>query len=243
KNRTRREKVRNLSIHEEGFDAENVCVGGDRMQITQEQVMEDDLIKQLTEGVSQWTYRPDLKNEEGLWANFKNILEYNNVAALDGKALTDQEFQQVKNQLSFSTFYDAAVFFRGENGKSQVRVQREDATLGTVHLDVINTREIAGGTTTYEVINQYESPKASIDGRDRLFDVTFVINGLPMIHIELNRPREGYRKAFHQINRYLSEGKFMGIYSTVRMFVVSNGTDTRYIAASSNLKEKEKVLT
>jgi type I restriction enzyme R subunit len=213
------------------------------MQITQEQVMEDDLIKQLTEGISQWTYRPDLKNEEGLWANFKNILEYNNVAALDGKSLTDQEFQQVKNQLSFSTFYDAAVFFRGENGKSQVRVQREDATLGTVHLDVINTREIAGGTTTYEVINQFESPKASIDGRDRRFDVTLLINGLPMIHIELKSRREGYRKAFHQINKYLSEGKFMGIYSTLQMFVVSNGTDTRYIAASSNLKEKEKFLT
>lgn len=213
------------------------------MQITQEDVMEKDLIEELTEGVSQWVYRPDLKNEEALWVNFKHILEFNNTAALDGHPLTTQEFQQVKNQLSFSTFYDAAVFFRGENGKSQVRVQREDATLGTIHLDVINTREIAGGTTTYEVINQFEAEKSTVSDRNRRFDVTLLINGLPMIHIELKSRREGYMQAFRQINKYLVEGKFRGIYSTLQMFVVTNGTDTRYIAASSNLKEKQQFLT
>src|SRR5699024_12815400 len=95
------------------------------MQITQEQVMEEDLIQQLTEGVSQWTYRPDLKNEAGLWANFKNFLEYNNVPELDGQALTDQEFQQVKNQMSYSTFYVAIVFFHDENWTYHMLVHRE----------------------------------------------------------------------------------------------------------------------
>ena len=73
-----------------------------------EKTIEDKLIEQLTEGKSQWTYRPDLHTEEELWANLRSILERGNKAVLDGKPLTDQEFEQVKNQLSFATFYDAA---------------------------------------------------------------------------------------------------------------------------------------
>lgn len=213
------------------------------MEFTSELQMEKNLIKQLTEGTSQWTYRPDLKTEEDLWNNFKNILEFNNVATLDEVPITRQEFQQIKNQLNFANFYDAAVFLRGENGKSKVSVQREDATLGTVHLDVINSREIAGGSSVYEVINQFQSLKDGLKDRDRRFDVSLLINGLPLIHIELKSRRTGYMDAFRQIKKYLREGKFTGIYSLVQMFVVSNGTDTRYIAAASDTKLNEKFLT
>ena len=64
-----------------------------------EKTIEDKLIEQLTQGKSQWTYRPDLHTEEDLWANLRSILERGNKAALDGKPLTDPEFEQVKNQL------------------------------------------------------------------------------------------------------------------------------------------------
>ena len=94
-----------------------------------EKTIEDRLIEQLTEGKSQWTYRPDLHTEEELWANLRSILERGNKAVLEGKPLTDQEFEQVKNQLSFATFYDAAKWIAGENGIAHVYVQRDTETV------------------------------------------------------------------------------------------------------------------
>ena len=194
------------------------------MILTSEQTMEDNLISQLSEGPSQWTYRPDLRTEDDLWDNFKKILEFNNIATLDGVPLTHQEFGQIKNQLQFSKPYDAAVFLRGENGKSKVTVQREDASLGTIHLDVINSREIAGGKSTYEVINQFEAAKTNPKDRNRRFDVSLLINGIPLIHIELKNRSTGYMDAFRQIKKYLREGKFTGIYSLVQMFEIGRAS-------------------
>ena len=82
-----------------------------------ESMIEQKLIEQLVYGDSQWTYRPDLKTEEDLWANFRYILEQNNKERLDGEPLTDTEFEQVKNQLQFSSFYKAGEWLVGENGK------------------------------------------------------------------------------------------------------------------------------
>ena len=72
-----------------------------------ESVIESRLIEQLAYGDSQWVYRPDLKNEEQLWNNFKYILEQNNKDRLNGEELSDSEFEQVKNQLQFSSFPSA----------------------------------------------------------------------------------------------------------------------------------------
>ena len=123
-----------------------------------EQTIEEKLIKQLTEGKSQWTYRPDLNDEDKLWANIKLILERGNKEQLDGIPLTDREFEQVKNQLSFATFYDAAKWIAGENGIAHVYVQRDTKT---VQLTVLKRNDIAGGSSVYEVINQYKAIKES----------------------------------------------------------------------------------
>ena len=72
-----------------------------------EAVIEKKLIEQLVMGESQWTYRPELNNEEKLWANFRYILEQNNKRKLGDDGLSDDEFAQVKNQVSHASFYDA----------------------------------------------------------------------------------------------------------------------------------------
>ena len=131
----------------------------------------------------------------------------------------------------------------GENGIAKVEVQREDAGLGTIRLRVINRQDVAGGISSYEVINQYKSDKRAFEDVNRRFDVTLLINGLPMIHIEIKNHAHPYKNAFRQIKKYLKEGKFTGIYSTVQIFVVSNGTDTRYIASAQDTKLKEQFLT
>ena len=209
-----------------------------------ESMIEQKLIEQLIYGDSQWIYREDLKTEEDLWRNFKYILEQNNKDRLNGEQLSDSEFEQVKNQLQFSSFYKAGEWLVGENGKVQVHVQRDTERL---HLVVMNHEHIAGGSSVYEVINQYSALKteeeSNVPARDRRFDVTLMINGLPMIHIELKNKQHSYMDGFWQIKKYISEGKFTGIFSAVQMFVVSNGVDTRYFAAASDTELNPKFMS
>lgn len=208
-----------------------------------EQTIEQKLINQLTQGKSQWTYRPDLNDEDKLWANIKDILEKNNKEQLDGEKLTDREFEQVKNQLSFATFYDAARWIAGENGVAHVFVQRDTKT---VQLTVLKRDDIAGGASVYEVINQYKAHKddeEDIHSQNRRFDVSLLINGIPLIHIELKNRQHSYMDGFRQIKKYIREGKFTGVFSAIQMFVVSNAVDTKYFAAASEEKLNEKFLS
>ena len=209
-----------------------------------ESMIEQKLIEQLVYGDSQWTYRKDLKTEADIWENFRYILEQNNKDRLDGEPLSDQEFEQVKNQLQFSSFYIAGEWLVGENGKVQVHVQRDTKRL---HLVVMNHEHIAGGSSVYEIINQYSAlntgENSNMPARDRRFDVTLLINGLPMIHIELKNKQHSYMDGFRQIKKYIGEGKFTGIISAVQMFVISNGVNTKYFSAASDTELNEKFVS
>lgn len=205
-----------------------------------EAVIEQKLIEQLIYGDSQWIYRNDLKTEEDLWNNFKYILEQNNKERLNGEHLSDSEFEQVKNQLQFSSFYKAGEWLVGENGKVMVHVQRDTERL---HLVVMNHEHIAGGSSVYEVINQYRALADEDSRQNRRFDVTLMINGLPLIHIELKNKQHSYMDGFWQIKKYIGEGKFTGIFSAVQMFVISNGVDTRYFSAASDADLNPKFIS
>ena len=155
-----------------------------------ESVLEKRLINQLCNGESQWTYRPDIKNEEQLWANFKYILEQNNKAKLNDTPLSESEFAKIKNDVSHNSFFDAGKWLMGEHGKVYVHIQRGNESL---HLLVLNNEHICGGSSCYEVINQYQTFKqdrfsstaneSNSPERNRRFDVTLLINGIPLIHI------------------------------------------------------------
>lgn len=205
-----------------------------------ETVLEKRLIDQLCQGDSQWTYRPDIRTEEDLWDNFRHILEQNNKAKLDDGHLTDSEFAKIKNDLSHASFYDAGKWLVGENGQVYVHVQRGNETL---HLLVLNNEHIAGGTSVYEVINQYQAFGEESDARDRRFDVTLLINGIPMIHIELKNKDHSYMDGFYQIKKYIAEGKFRGLFSNIQMFIISNGVDTKYFSAARDNELNKKFLT
>lgn len=204
--------------------------------------IEKSLINQLTLGVSQWTYRPDIKNTEQLWANFRTKLNQNNIGVLRGQKITDLEMEQIKAYMAEqgASTYKAALWLAGEHGIAQIPLVREDASLGTVSLMALNNREVAGGHSSYEVINQFSPSDAD---RDRRFDVSLLVNGIPLVHIELKNQDHPYMDAFRQIQKYCREGQFCGLFSFVQMFVVSNGTDTKYIASNINGEMGEKFLT
>ena len=145
-----------------------------------ESQMEELLIKQLSCDVSQWTYRDDLKCEADLWNNLREKLNRNNIDKLNGVPLTDSEMDQVKEfirEMGSST-YKAARWLSGEHRVAQIPVLRDDAKEGEIFLMALNSREIAGGTSSYEVINQYRAPEDDGSDRSRRFDVTLLINGL-----------------------------------------------------------------
>ena len=125
-----------------------------------------------------------------------------------------------------------------------MHVQRDTERL---HLVVMNHEHIAGGSSVYEVINQYSALKTDDDSklpaRDRRFDVTLLINGLLMIHIELKNKQHSYMDGFRQIKKYIGEGKFTGIFSAVQMFVISNGVNTKYFSAASDTELKPKFIS
>lgn len=207
-----------------------------------ESVIEKKLIDQLCCNESQWTYRPDIRTEEQLWDNFKYILEQNNKAKLNDSPLSESEFAKIKNDLSHASFYDAGKWLIGENGKVYVHVQRGNETL---HLVVMNNEHIGGGTSVYEVINQYQAfhSKEEEGSRDRQFDVSLLINGIPLIHIELKNKEHSYMDGFRQIKKYIAEGKFHGIFSNVQMFVVSNAVDTKYFSAARDAELNKKFIS
>lgn len=202
---------------------------------------EAELIRQLITGDSQWVYRPDLTTEEQLWDNFFDKLEANNVRLLSDHPLTEQEKHQIKNQLNFVNFYEAAKWLAGENGIAKVQVQREDASLGIIRLEVIWCHNVAGGKSSYEVVHQVVTKGEA--NRQRRGDVTLLINGLPMIQIELKSRSHPFMDAFRQIKKYEKEGQFRGIFSSLQMFVVSNINETRYIAAAKETKLNDRFLT
>ena len=209
-----------------------------------ELLLEEKLISQLTTGVSQWNRREDIRCEEDLWKNIRKILNETNINKLNGVLITDREMAQIKEFIlnQAESPYKAAKWLAGEHGLAQIPLSREDGKLDKIYLDAIDNKQIAGGNSVYEVIHQYVSFKTDAADRDRRFDVTLLINGFPMIHIELKNQGHGPGEAFNQIKKYIGEGKFTGIFGLVQMFVVSNGTDTKYIANAPHDKFSDKFL-
>ena len=198
----------------------------------------------LTERENQWTYRSDIKSESALWDNLRGHINRINIAQLDGVPLTDKEFIQLKNEFRrlTQTPFLASQWLRGENGIAQISIEREDNSKDNVTLTLFSNKDIAGGISSYEVVNQIAPASSGLRG-----DVTLLINGLPVIHIELKSEyaKDGYYQAFNQIERYAQAGFFDGIFATVQIFVVSNKSSTKYFArpsSNSDFKPVKKFL-
>jgi len=190
--------------------------------------VESDFIKILSEHEAQWTYRADIKTETALWENLRNHINRINIAKLDGILLSDAEFSRlvVEFKRLTATPFGASQWLRGENGTASIAIERDNTS--RVSLSLFRNKDIAGGISSYEVVNQI----ASSAGKNLRGDVTLLINGLPVIHIELKAEyaKDGYLQAFGQIKRYAEAGFFNGIYATTQIFVVSNKTSTKYFA-------------
>ncbi|MCL2522410.1 MAG: HsdR family type I site-specific deoxyribonuclease [Erysipelotrichales bacterium] len=200
--------------------------------------MEKSFIEILTQRENQWTYREDIKDEAALWENLRGHINRINIARLEGVLLTNKEFDQLKVEFKrlTTTPFGASQWLRGENGVAAINIERDDVKHGRVSLVLFSNKAITGGISSYEVVNQIK-PDADSNMRG---DVTLLINGLPIIHIELKAEiaKDGYTQAFEQIKRYAEAGFFDGIYATTQIFVVSNKVSTKYFARPSSNSAK-----
>jgi len=184
-----------------------------------EQELEQNLIQRLT-GLG---YEPvTLSNAAALTANLKTQLEKHN-----GIKLSDPEFKSILNHLDKGNVFD-----RAKRLRDKMELSRDDGT--TFYLEFLNTEHWC--QNQYQVTNQV-TQQGNYKNR---YDVTLLINGLPLVQIELKRRGLELKEAFNQINRYQrhSYGADNGLFQYVQIFVISNGVNTRYYA--NNRKQEFK---
>lgn len=195
---------------------------------------EDKLISYLENlsGTKQWEYVEEINTTDGLWANFKKILEQNNSDILT-EPLSDSEFSQVRNAINkINTPYDAGKFLYGLNGVSQVEVNLDDGR--HVYLTIFDQDQIGAGNTVYQIVNQIHRP-AKVTGRqERRFDITLLINGLPIIQIEEKADGHDAREALNQMHQYIEEQQYTDIFGTLQILVSITPHDVRYMANTTS---------
>lgn len=189
------------------------------MATQSEAALEENLIRQLVGlGYKQVT----IPDEKALLANLKSQLElHNNVT------LTDAEFELVLHHLNKGNVFERAKILR-----DKMQLTRADGS--SLYLEFINQEFWC--QNQYQVTNQI-----SIEGSYKnRYDVTILINGLPLVQIELKRRGLELKEAFNQTNRYQrhSYSAGFGLFQYVQLFVISNGVNTKYYA--NNRKQSFK---
>ena len=172
--------------------------------------------------------------EAQLLQNWAAILFDNNkgVDRLNGVPLTDTEMQQIIEQIrELRTPLKLNGFINGKT-VSIIRDNPADAShVGKeVSLHIFDRQEIAAGSSRYQIVQQPQFAKKSNLLNDRRGDVLLLINGMPVIHIELKRSGVPVSHATNQIEKYSAEGVFTGLFSLVQIFVAMSPEETLYFA-------------
>lgn len=177
-----------------------------------------------------------LKNptEADLLQNWAAILFQNNrdIDRLNDVPLSDTEMQQIVEQIrELKTPLKLNGFI---NGKT-VAITRDNLSdpshLGKeISLKIYDRQEIAAGQSRYQMVQQPRFAKASKILNDRRGDVMLLINGMPLIHIELKRSGVPVSHAYNQIEKYSAEGVFTGLFALVQVFVAMEPAETVYFA-------------
>lgn len=192
-----------------------------------EAALEEQFMKRLNALGYQTVKLPD---EAAVVAHFREVLNDRNrknltpTGATEPHPLSDAEFTRVLNALVGSrTIYEIGQLLRGSDTQpyGKINIQRDDNS--ELYLEIFNGHEFTANQ--YEVAHQITVPGKYTNR----YDVTILINGLPLVQVELKRRGVEFTQAFNQIIRYRDES-FRQLFRFVQLFVISNGDDTRYFA-------------
>lgn len=161
--------------------------------------------------------------EDNLYANFKRQLEIHNkkqLAEVGRTSFTDEEFEKILIYLEGGTRFEKTKKLRDLYPLDTVNGQR-------IWVEFLNRTQWC--QNEFQVSNQI-----TVEGRKKCrYDVTILINGLPLVQIELKRRGVELKQAYNQIQRY-HKTSFHGLFDYIQLFVISNGVNTRYFANNPN---------
>ena len=177
------------------------------MSTQSEAVLENNLIKRLSNSGYE---RIKIRNEEELIANFKIQLE-----KLNKCQLTDEEFNKILLFLDQGSIFD-----RAKKLRDHFFIERKN---NPFYIKFLNQKDWC--KNIFQISNQI-----TMEGKHKnRYDVTLLVNGLPLVQIELKRRGMPLKEAFDQITRYASHS-YKGLFNYIQIFVVSNGINTKYFA-------------
>ena len=186
--------------------------------MTKEAEIEDQLISQLVD--LKYTYREDIRDKRSLELNFRQKFE-----ALNRVNLSDKEFERLRDEIIESDVFDSSKRLREKSSFT-----REDGT--PLHYTLVNIKDWC--KNDFEVINQL---RINTDNSHHRYDVILLINGLPVVQIELKTLQVNPRKAMQQIVDYKTDpgnGYTNSLLSFMQLFIVSNKTTTYYFSNNNN---------
>ena len=195
--------------------------------------LEKEFIKTLTE--QGYDYLP-IHKEQDLVDNLRVQLQ-----RLNGYTFTDSEWKRFFNEV-IANQNEGIEAKTAKIQEDHIQVLKRD-TGETKNIYLIDKKNIHNNCL--QVINQYEEEQGNHDTR---YDVSILVNGLPLVHIELKRRGVQLKEAFNQIDRYQRDSFWAGcgLYEYVQIFVISNGTNTKYYSNSTrfnHIKEQERNRT
>ena len=174
-----------------------------------------------------YEYLKTIKTEKGFKENLRKQMEKLNRGMLKDGVFSDEEWRR---------FYGEVLAKKSDGIEDKTAKFQEERRFSftfddgrTDNIKIFDDRNI--NNNSLQVINQYREDKAAI-GKKVRYDVTVLVNGLPIVHIELKRRGVAIKEAFNQINRYSRDGFWGGdaLFEWVQIFVISNGTHTKYYA-------------
>lgn len=202
-------------------------------QYQSEAALEQEFLRMLQE--QGYEYLP-IHQEADLIANLRRQLE-----ALNGYQFTDSEWDQ---------FFSGVIANPNEHILEKTRKIQEDFVQvlhrdngATKNISLIDKKQIHNNHL--QVIHQYAVGTDQGARHDNRYDVTILVNGLPLVHVELKRRGVPLREAFQQIDRYQRDSFWAGcgLYEYIQIFVISNGTNTKYYSNTtrdSAIREAKK---
>lgn len=197
---------------------------------------EDDFEKALIDELLRncWQEVLTYKDEKDLLENWKNILFENNntIDRLDKFPLTDTEMDQILDQINnmkspckLNGFINGkTISIKRDNPDDKMHFGKE------ISLKIFDKNEISGGKSRYQIVEQPRFYRNKNIQKDRRGDLLLLINGMPLIHIELKASGVNIGEALDQINKYNQEGIFRGIFSLIQIFVAMTPEETIYFA-------------
>ena len=186
--------------------------------MTKEQQIENELISRLSD--LKYIYRPDIRDKNTLEQNFREKFE-----KLNRVNLTDSEFKKLREEIVNPDVFKASNYLRNTNTFS-----REDGT--PLHYTLVNIKDWC--KNDFEVINQL---RINTDNSNHRYDVILLINGVPVVQIELKTLQISPNRAMQQIVEYKSDpgnGYTNSLMCFMQLFIVSNKSRTFYFANNNH---------